>query len=793
MAPNSTILVLRVPSSISEKDIVQYIQAQCGENSIAQMNRLLPKGANPSSPSHIIHQRIVLKTPEMAKILVEKKVLPISGVDLTVQYFKTQKEIKDEEEATVVSIEGLDGENEDQISEAFSRFGSIEKIELNKGNTLSFVTYQTFGCAVRAQKELDDKLIGEHIVKVKLVLPETPSSSSSDANESIDGPILAANKLNVIIKGTPLTGMSDGSALEEVCKSFGACTLMLKDDVQHPDRRLAFVTFESEEGASKCIEAMNGKPLPESVVSLLMKKREEERAKRGAGEKTQAELEEEEKMKTSGIVVEYVKEGKKASPSSSASSPASSSSSSSSSTSPSASSSATSSTLSANATPFGGPRHTASSSSSLSSSPAQRTVMNGLFLVGFSADETEATIRQKLRPYGNIVSIRFTGMTSVPSEGRPSKWRATVFMENEKQAEAVLTHGVEKVIVTPYKTMEERQKESQQHMMEKQALEWQFMQLYAMMNPAFAQGQRMMRGPVSDQHRYYHSGHSGSEMPYSSEMMESEMQYRSRPQRNSGDNQFFFARQPGAAASAGAQQGMNPMMGSAASQQGMPLISQAPQQRDARVYGAGAGMRRADGQVARYGTGRNQAMAQSRGGMGGRGREQMMMAQQQQQQQQMSHRQMAAQQMSYTGAQQATGMGMRQIPAATQQSATLMAHSTATAIPTITSVPQQSVVGQGDMQMAAGGVAAASGQTAAELAAQGGFDLNTLKGLDEDAQRETIGEFIYSKVEPIHGDLAGKITGMLLELDKTQLFPIVQNLKLLLSHAGQAAVLLGQK
>ncbi|KAA6403903.1 MAG: hypothetical protein EZS28_000573 [Streblomastix strix] len=75
---------------------------------------------------------------------------------------------------------------------------------------------------------------------------------------------------------------------------------------------------------------------------------------------------------------------------------------------------------------------------------------------------------------------------------------------------------------------------------------------------------------------------------------------------------------------------------------------------------------------------------------------------------------------------------------------------------------------------------------------QTNFDLSSLsQGSDED-KKNSIGEFIYEYAAKDHEELAGKITGMILELDLSELKQIVQNKQILNKQITDAILLLQQ-
>ncbi|KAA6369603.1 MAG: hypothetical protein EZS28_034870, partial [Streblomastix strix] len=72
------------------------------------------------------------------------------------------------------------------------------------------------------------------------------------------------------------------------------------------------------------------------------------------------------------------------------------------------------------------------------------------------------------------------------------------------------------------------------------------------------------------------------------------------------------------------------------------------------------------------------------------------------------------------------------------------------------------------------------------------FDLSLISNGTDQEKKDNIGEFIYEYVARDHEDLAGKITGLILELDLSELKQIVQNKQLLNKNIADAIAQLGQ-
>jgi len=63
------------------------------------------------------------------------------------------------------------------------------------------------------------------------------------------------------------------------------------------------------------------------------------------------------------------------------------------------------------------------------------------------------------------------------------------------------------------------------------------------------------------------------------------------------------------------------------------------------------------------------------------------------------------------------------------------------------------------------------------------FDLSLYRTLSSDKRKALLGEFIYWQLQPVHKQLAGKLTGMILEIPETELLQLVQEPKALLDKA----------
>ncbi|KAA6356015.1 MAG: hypothetical protein EZS28_048458 [Streblomastix strix] len=70
------------------------------------------------------------------------------------------------------------------------------------------------------------------------------------------------------------------------------------------------------------------------------------------------------------------------------------------------------------------------------------------------------------------------------------------------------------------------------------------------------------------------------------------------------------------------------------------------------------------------------------------------------------------------------------------------------------------------------------------------FNLQILQQLTSDQQKQYIGEFIYAKISNVDGHSAGKITGMLLELDINELIFLLGNDYLLIQKTREAQKIL---
>ena len=69
------------------------------------------------------------------------------------------------------------------------------------------------------------------------------------------------------------------------------------------------------------------------------------------------------------------------------------------------------------------------------------------------------------------------------------------------------------------------------------------------------------------------------------------------------------------------------------------------------------------------------------------------------------------------------------------------------------------------------------------------FDLALYRTLPGDKRKALLGEFIYWQLHPIHKQLAGKLTGMILEIPEQELLELVQEPKALLTKAAEAVAI----
>ena len=82
--------------------------------------------------------------------------------------------------------------------------------------------------------------------------------------------------------------------------------------------------------------------------------------------------------------------------------------------------------------------------------------------------------------------------------------------------------------------------------------------------------------------------------------------------------------------------------------------------------------------------------------------------------------------------------------------------------------------------------AAGGAQQAAPPSTSGGLDLDTFAKLDPQAQKNFIGERLYPNILVHHPELAGKITGMLLEMDNSELLHLLESPDALLAKIDEA-------
>merc|ERR1712070_545821 len=68
----------------------------------------------------------------------------------------------------------------------------------------------------------------------------------------------------------------------------------------------------------------------------------------------------------------------------------------------------------------------------------------------------------------------------------------------------------------------------------------------------------------------------------------------------------------------------------------------------------------------------------------------------------------------------------------------------------------------------------------------GGIDLSLFSKLDGPAQKNAIGEQLYPLIQKQQPDLAGKITGMLLEMDNAELLNLLESAEALYSKIDEA-------
>merc|ERR1711968_45662 len=82
--------------------------------------------------------------------------------------------------------------------------------------------------------------------------------------------------------------------------------------------------------------------------------------------------------------------------------------------------------------------------------------------------------------------------------------------------------------------------------------------------------------------------------------------------------------------------------------------------------------------------------------------------------------------------------------------------------------------------------AAGGAQQAAPPSTSGGLDLDTFAKLDPQAQKNFIGERLYPNILVHQPELAGKITGMLLEMDNSELLHLLESPDALLAKIDEA-------
>ena len=80
----------------------------------------------------------------------------------------------------------------------------------------------------------------------------------------------------------------------------------------------------------------------------------------------------------------------------------------------------------------------------------------------------------------------------------------------------------------------------------------------------------------------------------------------------------------------------------------------------------------------------------------------------------------------------------------------------------------------------------AGAQQAAPPSTSGGLDLDAFTKLDAQAQKSFIGERLYPSVYEHQPELAGKITGMLLEMDNSELLNLLESPDALLAKIDEA-------
>merc|ERR1719192_1376865 len=72
------------------------------------------------------------------------------------------------------------------------------------------------------------------------------------------------------------------------------------------------------------------------------------------------------------------------------------------------------------------------------------------------------------------------------------------------------------------------------------------------------------------------------------------------------------------------------------------------------------------------------------------------------------------------------------------------------------------------------------------------LDPTELATADPESQKQMIGEKIFPLIQPIEPRLAGKITGMLLEMDNTELLHLIDSQEALMSKINEALTVLKQ-
>merc|ERR1719461_2535186 len=75
---------------------------------------------------------------------------------------------------------------------------------------------------------------------------------------------------------------------------------------------------------------------------------------------------------------------------------------------------------------------------------------------------------------------------------------------------------------------------------------------------------------------------------------------------------------------------------------------------------------------------------------------------------------------------------------------------------------------------------------------QGKLDASVLASADNSQQKQMIGEKIFPLIQSVEPRLAGKITGMLLEMDNTELLHLIESRAALMSKINEALTVLKQ-